>query len=178
MPTPDGGRPDKLWGGDAQPIVRAPRAQDASAIWKVVSTAAELDENSWYCYLLLCTHFSQTCAVAVQAGELVGFVTGFRPDDEPEALFVWQLWVDGHARQRGLAGRLLENVIDRQIGSIRRVYATVDPANVTSLRFFSRFAARLDGAITVRTYLSSGDFPQGNASHPPEDLVTITMGSL
>lgn len=92
------------------PAIRRVRPADAEAVWRLVRGCPELDPNSFYCYHLLCTAFSATAGVAEIAGEIVGCVTGFRPPEDPETLFVWQMCVAEHARRQGVAGLMVDRV--------------------------------------------------------------------
>jgi L-2,4-diaminobutyric acid acetyltransferase len=49
---------------DSQPILRKPEGEDGSAVWDLVRECKPLDENSMYCNLIQCDHFSDTCVLA------------------------------------------------------------------------------------------------------------------
>ena len=93
--------------------IRPPRASDGAAVWRLIRDAEALDDNSLYCNLLQCSHLSATCAVAEMQGEVVGWMSGYVPPDKPETLFVWQICVGEQARGRGLAKRLVADVLGR-----------------------------------------------------------------
>lgn len=81
--------------------LRRPRAEDGSAIWRLIASCAPLDENSMYCNLLQCDHFADTCVVAERAGEIVGWVSGYVLPDDSETLFIWQVAVSDAAKGQG-----------------------------------------------------------------------------
>ena len=43
-----------------------------------------LDENSMYCNLVQCEHFSETCVIAELDGVIVGWISAFIPPDAPD----------------------------------------------------------------------------------------------
>ena len=45
-------------------VYRPPSVEEGTAVWQLIRDAGVLDLNFTYCYLLLCKHFSETCAVA------------------------------------------------------------------------------------------------------------------
>src|SRR3990172_12979184 len=91
--------------------VRKPDIEDGEEVWRLVQTSKPLETNSLYAYLLLCAHFNETCAVAENGAEIVGFVSGYEPPSEPGVLFVWQIAVKESMRQRGLAKRMIMEIL-------------------------------------------------------------------
>lgn len=150
---------------------RAPEARDGMRIWALVREAGVLEQNSAYCYLLLCTHFAANGIVAEHDGELVGFVTAYRPPSDPEAVFVWQVGVAPAGRGRGLGTRLLNRLVE-QPGNrdARCLTATVDPDNTPSNRLFAAFARAQGARLTREPGFGSKLFPPG---HAPEPLLRI-----
>ncbi len=130
--------PDPL--GDFE--IRPPAPSDAEAIWRMVDGTPDLDSNSPYAYLLLCSHFASTGLVAHAGDGLAGFVLGYvRPDDVSTA-FVWQVAVAETARGQGLARRLLDQWFARCVrgSQVRFMEATVTPSNRASRALFTSFA--------------------------------------
>lgn len=74
--------------------IRQPTHLDGVSINRLVEQCPPLDKNSLYCNLLVCTHFSNTSAVAEVDGKLVGFVSGYFIPNEEKTLFIWQVAVD------------------------------------------------------------------------------------
>lgn len=150
---------------------RAPEARDGRRIWALVREAGVLEENSPYCYLLLCTHFAAHGIVAENDGELAGFVTAYRPPSEPEAVFVWQIGVAPAGRGRGLGTRLLNRLVERPGNrDARCLIATVDPANAPSNRLFAAFARAQGVPLAHESGFGPELFPPG---HAPEPLLRI-----
>ena len=66
---------------------RTPSPSDGLALWRLAG-AVGLDLNSPYAYVLWGEHFAATSIVAARGGSIVGFVTGFRPPELPDTLYV------------------------------------------------------------------------------------------
>lgn len=155
--------------------IRSPRAPDASAIWNLVEKSGALDSNSPYAYLLLCTDFSDTGAVAEANGEIVGFVLGYRPPARPETYFVWQIALADAYRGHGIASALLDAVIDRMLPlGVTFLEATVTPSNAASWALFRGFAGRAGAQCRELPAFSSELFP--DRGH--EEEVRIRIGPL
>ncbi|MFT5429400.1 MAG: L-2,4-diaminobutyric acid acetyltransferase [Myxococcota bacterium] len=121
--------------------VRHPSVSDGAAIWELVGSTQVLEPNTCYAYLLLATHFADTCLVAESDGHLIGFVAAYRPPTKPGVVFVWQIGVSHVARGRGLAKRLLHDLVDLPAcEAVTHLEATVAATNEPSLRLFSGFA--------------------------------------
>lgn len=154
--------------------LRPPEPADAAPIWRLVRDGGELDLNSPYAYLLLCTDFAATSAVADAEGELLGFVGGYRPPPRPEALFVWQVGTAEAARGRGIASRLLDALVTRPVNrDVRFLEATVTPTNRASWALFRAFARRHGAHLAEGSGFEASWFP---AAHEPE--VRIRIGPL
>ncbi|MDH5490740.1 MAG: diaminobutyrate acetyltransferase [Myxococcales bacterium] len=152
--------------------LRQPKTRDASAVRELVEATGTLEPNTCYAYLLLCTHFAETCLLAEREGKLVGFVLAYRPPSHPEAVFVWQIGVHQDARGQGLARQLLEDLL-RQPGTrgVRFVEATVGSSNEASRRLFESFARALGVPCEVQPGFVSADF--GPLAHEDEALYRI-----
>lgn len=150
---------------------RRPRPDDAAAIWRLLPTIGGLERNTAYAYLLLCSHFADTSIVAEQGGEVVGFVAGYRPPTQPEAVFVWQVGVAPSARGQGLGGRLLDGVLAMPgCQGARYLTATVSPDNEASLALFRGFARRRQVPCEEGPGFAARLFPE---PHPDENLIRI-----
>lgn len=151
--------------------LRAPVVADAAAIWKLLPEVGNLERNSAYAYLLLCSHFAGTSVVAEREQQLAGFVLAYRPPSEPTSLFVWQVGVAPAARGSGLGTRMLDGALAREAcAGVTHLTATVSPDNEASLALFRGFARRHGVACEIGTGFSASLFP---APHPDEDLLRI-----
>lgn len=141
-------------------------------MWRLATEADSLEANSAYSYLMLSEFFPETCIVAEDDGAVVGFVTGFRPPEEPEALFVWQITVAPSQRGRGLARTMLEALVERLAPrGVRYLQATVTPSNIPSQRTFRSLARRLGAACEETTLFAEHLF--GEEDHEEEVLFRI-----
>lgn len=153
--------------------LRRTRPEDGAAIWSLREAVGTLDPNSAYLYLLLADRFRDTCAVAEDAsGGLVAFLTGFVPPRQPDTYFVWQIGVHTCARGLGLAGRLLDHVVDR-LPAVRFLEATVSPSNTASSALFRAFARRREAKLVVSAGYPADRFPAVEPPHEAEPLYRI-----
>ncbi len=158
---------------DATIHFRAPTVADGAEIWRVVNESGVLDPNSCYMYLLLCKDFADTCVVAECEGRVVGFVTGYRPPARPEAIFLWQVGVDGSMRGRGMGKRLLGAFLRSEgAAGAERLETTISPSNQASRALFASVARAIGAEVTITTGFTESDFPPGG-DHEPEELFLI-----
>jgi L-2,4-diaminobutyric acid acetyltransferase len=151
--------------------LRGPDVADAARIWSALPRMGALERNTAYAYLLLCSHFGATGIVAERGPDLVGFVLGYRPPTDPDALFVWQVGVVPEARGQGLASRMLDALVARPGNrSARWLTATVSSDNTASLALFRGFARHRGAVCQQRRCFESSLFPE---PHPGEDLLRI-----
>lgn len=151
--------------------IRKPSASDGAAVWALAKQAG-LDENSVYCYLLLCHQFADSTAVALSDEQIVGFSAGFRLPDNPETLFVWQVGVAAEFKGKGLARALILWLCQQPAHPVHRIEATVTPTNIASQKLFSSVANALCAPWEYEhTLFSREDF--GAAAHDAEKLFCI-----
>lgn len=106
-----------------------------------------------------------------EVDEIVGFVTGFHPPLDPATLFVWQIGVVQQAREGGVGGRMLDELIRRS--GARWLEATVTPTNAASAALFRGTAAR-HGTQASETLVYPAELFAGD--HEPE--FRFRMGPL
>jgi L-2,4-diaminobutyric acid acetyltransferase len=154
-------------------LFRVPKQSDARAIHQLVAGCKPLDLNSTYAYLLLCTHFAGTCAVAEEGGEILGFVSGYREPAEPSTLVVWQVAVSPQARGRGLAKAMLNEILSRpECRGVTQLEATVSPTNKPSRNLFESLAREHQAACSWTPLFHAAHF--GNELHEEEQLLRIS----
>jgi L-2,4-diaminobutyric acid acetyltransferase len=134
---------------DASELVfRQPTAEDGYALNQLVAASPPLDTNSVYCNLLQCTHFSATSVAVEQDGRLVGFISAHIPPEKPDTVFVWQVVVDGSQRGRGLAKKMLHEIVARPAcRGVRYLETTITPDNDASWALFKSFARDKDTGL-------------------------------
>lgn len=120
--------------------LRKPQATDGYALNQLVKRCPPLDTNSVYCNLLQCTDFSDTSIAAENTeGELVGFISGYRPPSRPDTLFIWQVAVDSSMRGQGLAISMLMGLIQRTAKEgVCWLETTISPGNGASEALFAK----------------------------------------
>lgn len=153
-------------------ILRRPTVDDGAGMWKVVDSAGVLDPNSSYLYLLLARDFADVCVVAECDGEIVGFVTGYRPPTRPDSVFLWQVGMRPDMQGRGLGKRLVAAFL-KTAGSrgATLLETTVTRSNEASRALFRGIARDLDTECRVTPCFSAAQFPE--PGHEDEELYEI-----
>ena len=151
---------------------RRPEADDGSAIWALVKKTGVLDVNSAYSYIMLGEYFADTCIVAERRGRIVGFVSGFKPPQREDTLFIWQVAVADSERGRGLAKTLILKLLSSETcDEVRYLEATVTPSNKPSTRLFRSVARELHTSCIIAEGFQGEMFP--GDGHEAERLFRI-----
>lgn len=152
--------------------MRRPDANDGYAVHELIARCPPLDTNSLYCNLLQCTHFAESCVVALDGERPVGFASAYFVPKQPESLFVWQVAVAPEARNRGLGGRMLMDVLDRPAcAGVQYLKTTITETNEPSWSLFEALARRLEAPLEQQLLFDRERHFHGAASS--EFLVTI-----
>ena len=143
--------------------LREPQATDGYALNQLVERCPPLDTNSVYCNLLQCTDFSATSIAAVTPqGELVGFISGYRPPARPDTLFIWQVAVDSSMRGQGLALKMLLGLTQRTAAAgVRWLETTISPGNTASEALFAKAFRQLGVEPETRVLFSQAEHFDG-----------------
>jgi diaminobutyrate acetyltransferase len=158
---------------DAEPSlqIEVPELADGAQMWRIARDSQVLDVNSSYAYLLWCRDFAGTSAVARLGARAVGFVTGYVRPSTPDTVVVWQIAVDSAARGRGVAGALLDSVVDRLAAQgVNRMETTITEDNLASRRLFEALAGKLGCDFRQSELFADQHFPD---DHEAEDLYRI-----
>lgn len=161
--------------------LRTPSPDDGEPLWRLAAEVG-LDLNSPYAYVMWGEYFSDTSVVADAQGTAVGFVTGFRPPNDTETLFVWQIGVSASARRTGLGARMLDHLIERT--GCRYLEATVTPDNAASAALFRGVGTRHGAAVDEQMAFPAALFPDGHEAEvrfrigplPVDHHTTTPMG--
>ncbi len=152
--------------------VRKPTAMDGLAVHRLIAQCPPLDPNSVYCNLLQCSHFADTSVLVEAQGEVAAFMSGYVKPTDAEVLFVWQVAVAEAWRGRGLAGRMLEALLQRrELRAIRFLETSITPSNEASANLFRRFADKHQASLTTSILFSQAEHFAGR--HDDEVLFRI-----
>ena len=149
---------------------RHPCAADGGKLWELVRNTPALDLNSAYYYIYYGHAFSQTSLIAEKGESIAGFITGLRPPEKPDCLFIWQVCVSTACQGQGLGLSMLD-ALTRKVQP-RWVEATVTPSNRASIALFTALARTHKAPWTFQEEI----FPAscfGAASHEAEILFSI-----
>lgn len=162
---------------------RSARTGDGARMWSFVNEHGVLELNSAYSYMLMATHFGQHCMIAETAEQadtnadkkLAGFVLSYRPPRQPEDLFVWQIGVHPAMRGRGLAKRMLHELLGQPDNrGVRYITATVARDNEPSRALFRGFARDTNVGCDESDFFTADMFPDDlGGGHEAEDLFRI-----
>ncbi|WP_164217189.1 diaminobutyrate acetyltransferase [Virgibacillus sp. YIM 98842] len=152
---------------------RKPTKEDGAAVWELIKGTKVLDLNSSYSYIMWCEIFSETSIVAEREGKTVGFISGFINPNSPDSLFIWQVAVNASERGKGLATKMLRQLLHRTEEEVQYVEATVSPSNKPSQSLFKGLAKKLDTNCDISDYFTSNDFPDEGEEHEDELLFKI-----
>jgi len=158
--------------GEAGIHLREPCAEDGAALNQLVEACPPLDPNSLYCNLLQCTHFRSTSIAASEAGQLLGFISGYLIPESPDTLFIWQVAVAPAGRRRGLALRMLKGILERPACErVEFVHTTVNPDNTASRLLFGALARDFEAPLRESVLFDRKTHFAG--AHPDELLLNI-----
>ncbi|WP_425431924.1 diaminobutyrate acetyltransferase [Gracilibacillus ureilyticus] len=136
-----------------------PSKEDGAAMWELV-TQSTLDTNSSYKYILMSEYFNETCVVAKQNNQVVGFITAFIPPKNEDAIFIWQVGVDASQRGKGIASKMLHFLLEsKACQEVTFVEATITPSNRASQSLFQKLARDFDTEIQSTEFFTEDLFP-------------------
>lgn len=83
------------------------------------------------------------------SGDVLGFVSGYRIPDRPEVLFVWQVVVSSKARGQGLAGRMIQALLDSDAcREVTQIETSITNDNQASWGLFKKLAQKLNASTS------------------------------
>lgn len=143
------------------------------ALYRLVASSPPLDNNSSYCNLLQCSHFSKTSVAAESdSGDLMGFISGYRIPSRNETLFIWQVAVAEEARGKGLASSMLSHILNRHDNAnVSFIETTITEDNKASWALFNRLSKTLNAQLNANEWLDANK--HFDNEHESESLVRI-----
>lgn len=154
----------------AELLIRKPLSTEGLAVHRLVASSPPLDTNSVYCNLLQCTHFQETCRIALAGETVAAFVSGYRKPDDPKTLFIWQVVTAEAFRGQGLGTTLIESILDEEPG-FTALETTITPDNRASWRLFESLSTRRKGSLSSSPFFICETHFGGE--HDTENLVRI-----
>jgi L-2,4-diaminobutyric acid acetyltransferase len=151
---------------------RMPLVEDGSSVGAVIKACPPLDQNSLYCNLLQCTDFAETCVLAELDDEVVGWVSGYRPPNDLDTLFVWQVAVLEKVRGIKLGGSMIGELLGRTaMHGVTKSKTTITLDNQASWGVFRSMAKHLAAPFGSEVWFEQDKHLNG--LHATEHLVTI-----
>ena len=151
---------------------RKPTADVGYLLNRLVAASPPLEPNSIYCNLLQCSHFADTAVAVFDGEDLVGFVSGYLEPNQPDTLFVWQVVIAEAARGKGLAKRMLRELLAREACSeVRYIETTITPDNDASWGLFRSLARELNTELNSKVHFERAVHFGGE--HDDEHLLVI-----
>lgn len=103
----------------------------------------------------------------------MGFISAYCPPHKDDTVFVWQVGVAHAGRGRGIATRMLMDILQRPACThVRYLETTVGPTNDASEALFKGLARRLHTQASESELFSRDLFPEPD-EHEPEILFRI-----
>ncbi|WP_150461490.1 diaminobutyrate acetyltransferase [Nesterenkonia ebinurensis] len=155
-------------------ILRAPTVADGADLWRIAKGTGVLDTNTPYAYLLWARDFAATSVIAEVEAEPAGFISGYLKPGDPQTLFIWQVAVDANFRGRGLAKKMLFELVERT--GAARLETTITADNEASIALFTALAREHGTEIVRRPLFTEDLFPTAEESgeaHAAEDLYVV-----
>lgn len=155
-------------------VLRKPKDIDGYDVYGLIADCPPLDQNSMYCNLLQCQHFSNTSVIAVDETKqtVLGFISGYIKPTDSNTLFIWQVAVSEKARGQGLAKKMLLDILNRDIDSqLSYLETTITNNNPGSWALFGSIAKELKTELARSEFFTKELHFQG--AHDTENLVRI-----
>jgi L-2,4-diaminobutyric acid acetyltransferase len=105
-------------------------------------------------------------------GEILGFVSGYRIPKRMEVLFVWQVVVSSKARGQGLAGRMIQALLESDsCCEVTHIETSITNDNQASWGLFKKLADKLSAPTSETVMFDKNDHFGGQ--HDTEMLFRI-----
>ena len=125
--------------------VRGATPHDAGLLESLAMRCPPLDVHTPYTYWVLSTYFSDSCFVAIDGEDAVGFITAVANGDRA---LLWQIGVLPSHRGKRLSQALIASVARwAESRGFSAIELSIDPSNVESHATFRSFAKRVGWEI-------------------------------
>ena len=124
--------------------VRESQKQDVNPLFELVQELRPLTQHTPYTYWNLLNNFGNSCFIAIDNEQPIGFITSHPTTNPASEWFIWQAGILPDYRGQGLIDELQDKVIEvaKDYGAVAmRTSIKVD--NPRSLGAFTRMATRL-----------------------------------
>ncbi|GAA1806754.1 diaminobutyrate acetyltransferase [Nesterenkonia flava] len=151
-----------------------PTVAQGADLWRLAQGTGVLDTNTPYAYLLWARDFAETSVIAQVDGEPAGFISGYLTPRDPRTLFIWQVAVDSRFRGRGLAKKMLFELVQRT--GAERLETTITADNEASIALFTALAREHGTQLRREPLFTTDLFPareETGEDHAAEDLYTV-----
>lgn len=151
-----------------KPTIRKANEKEFLKVHKFVSHCKPLEDYPEHLYKIILRYFGETCFVAEENNNLIGFVMGFTSQFYENTYFLWQIGVKLSMRGKGM-GKMLLQEVEREVKKLRceRIELTIDPENRPSLKLFEKMGyknissnegeiVKVNGKIAVKDYYCPG----------------------
>ena len=148
---------------DPGPNIRTCTPDDLQRVSRFVESCPPLERHTGFTYWVTFNFWGDTCFVATEGDEIVGYASGVGAGTSPDLIYIWQVGVAERYRGNGLSRRLISKVAEaaREKG-FRRANVSIAPDNAASLSAFRRVAADLGHELEAAGEVSFRD-PEGHS---------------
>lgn len=148
--------------------IRNATEEDFMSVHEFISDFRQLENYSEHVYKILLRYFSSSSFIAERDSDIIGFVMGFRSQDDKDIFFLWQIGVDSGAQGEGVGTNLLKRIEQQaRVMGCEKIELSVDPKNIPSQRLFQKCnynniseregeTVEINGNIAVKDYYKPG----------------------
>lgn len=142
--------------------IRTCTPDDLHQVSQFVESCPPLERHTGFTYWVTFNFWGDTCFVAADGDEIVGYASGVGAGRSPELIYIWQVGVAERYRGNGLSQLLISKVVEAARGKgFRRANVSIAPDNEASLTAFRRVAAALGSDLEASGEVAFDD-PEGH----------------
>ena len=119
--------------------IRNPKESEFEKIYNFVSRCKPLESYGDHFYRIMLRYFNNTCLIAEEENNILGFILGVISQTDPKSYFLWQIGVNPEVQGQGIGRKMLEHIeIELKRKNINRIELTIDPENKASQKLFEK----------------------------------------